>query len=265
MKLNQLSVSCDFCGKIPDSYNIIIKKVKNTERNFVECPGCGLRFFSPRMSWQQVKDEIWHEENEKIVQVANNCYKTGKLLASKGDPEKQKTYLQNYYKNLYNKIILHNKAARPNILEIGCNVGWFLKQCEEHTLNTCQGIDINFEAVRIATEKRNLNVRCEDFNESCINEKFDWVIMLDYIEHSYFPYQNFLKVYQVLNPGGLIVIKTFLEELDPEHKMMSPPFHAHHFFGYVLYKMLHNASFKVVRWDFEGDNVFIIAEKGENL
>ncbi len=261
MKLDQLSVSCDFCGEIPDSFNIIIKNVNKTERNFVECPKCGLCFFSPRMSWQHVKDEIWHEQNPKIIEVANNCYNTGKLLASKGNPEKQKEYLQNYYKNLYRKIISHNKVTHPNILEIGCNVGWFLKHCERYDNNTCQGIDINFEAVRIATEKRKLNVRCEDFNESNIDEKFDWVVMLDYLEHSYFPYQNLLKAHHILNPDGLIIIKTFLEELDPEHKMMCPPFHAHHFFGFVLYSMLHNAQFKVLHWDIENDQVFIVARK----
>jgi 2-polyprenyl-3-methyl-5-hydroxy-6-metoxy-1,4-benzoquinol methylase len=96
--------------------------------------------------------------------------------------------------------------------------------------------------------------------------KYDWVVMLDYIEHTYFPFDDIIKAAVLLKPGGLLLAKTFLEELDVKRAYMLPPCHSHHFFGAVLYRMITEAGLSVKYWyiELEWQQVQIIAERNES-
>lgn len=257
--------NCNFCQSPPEVHTLIFSNVQEKETNLVQCDNCGLRFFSPRPTWEWIMQNIWTESNAGMADVAKNCYENGLLVGEPKNAEVQKANIQNYYRHLFAKVKDNNNNAIPSsILEIGCNVGWFLKLCRDQGVQQLFGAEINYEAVKIANNEMGLpNVNQSDFGSYQGELTYDWVVMLDYLEHSYVPFDNLKLAYDLVVPNGLLVIKTFLEELDPEHKMMSPPFHAHHFFGHVLYKMITDVGFTILRWDIENDQVFVVAKREE--
>jgi len=253
---------CNFCGSDLSHHKKIIYNVNDKATDLVECDICNLRFFSPRIKWSVFKEETWTLENPSAVEVAENLFNKGVLLGEIEDPEKQKKDLKDYYNFLINRIKSISVNLPKSVLEIGCNVGWFLSTCKDNNVEILDGIDINPRAVEIANSKMNLpGVKRSDFCEDKIDKEYEWIVMLDYIEHSYDPYGNLKKCYNSLADNGFLIIKTFLEELDLDHSMLCPPFHCYHFYGHVLYKMISTIGFKIYLWEIGGDQVLIIAKK----
>lgn len=88
------------------------------------------------------------------------------------------------------------------------------------------------------------------------------IVALDYIEHTYHPNEDLAKANAMLNPGGVLALKTFLEELDPGMTMVEYPWHSYHFFGDVLHRMITQNDFSIVHWEIDASNqVFLVARK----
>lgn len=256
---------CNICGS---SFNeIIIANVQNKGTNLVECE-CGLRFFSPRPSLAELKVEWSLSAFQDVLHKESiSLFETGLFFGA--DPTQDYTAkiegVKSYYRATYNKIVKIWKTQPSSILEVGCSIGRFLSVCREEITHgsRLRGIDINPFAAQIAREKLNLDVMYGDFAEHPYAETFDWVVMLDYIEHSYRPREDIEKARILLNHDGLLVLKTFLEDLDPDHVMMLPPCHAYHFYGDVLYRLLRKNGFRILLWETEFNNqqILLIARK----
>lgn len=256
---------CDYCGK--EDVKIILKNVQEKQTNLVECLHCGLRFFSPRPTWKSFSAEAWIADNDPAKYEANNLYENGMLLGYPPDVAKQKEYLINYYGGVVKTAEKLTGKTFESVLEIGCNVGWCLKACEKNGIKTLHGVDCNKYAVDIANHKMGLpGVVLSDFQSYQPNRMFSSVIMFDYLEHSYYPFTDLCRIASMVNQGGAIIIKTFLEELDTERAMLLPPHHAHHFFGHVLYKMINDAGFIIRQWQLDNKyaQVQIIAQRENN-
>lgn len=256
--------TCNMCGG--NKNTIIQDDVQGKKTNKVECCDCNLIFFSPRPTWEEVKQTIY--SNVKVLMdEANNYFEKGVMLGDVADPEAHKKALVNWYTVIFEQI--KNVYGRnPNsILEIGCSVGWFLETCARNGIdrNELYGLDINKYAAKVANDKMGLpNVAYGDFKETDYNRKFDWVVMFDYIEHTYYPSEDVEKAYNLLNDDGVFVMKTFLEELDPKSTMLCPPCHAYHFYGDVLYKLLRKKGFKVLSWNITNEQAMMICKKRKN-
>jgi SAM-dependent methyltransferase len=259
---------CNICGSSRNQ--VIIENVQNKNTNLVECI-CGLRFFSPRPSLDELKLQWATPEFQNVLRKESiSLFETGLFFGA--EPNKDYTSeingVKSYYRLIYDKILRIGKQNPTSILEVGCSIGRFLDICREkmpvdNRVLSLYGIDINPFAAQIARERLNLYVVYGDFAEHAYTDKLDWIVMLDYIEHSYRPREDIEKAYALLNDGGLLVLKTFLEDLDPNHVMMLPPCHAYHFYGDVLYKLLRENGFRILCWEVEFDNqqVFVIARK----
>lgn len=252
---------CNFCGSDSTKHTTIFVNVKNTEHNLVECQICHLRFYSPRMPfWDYL--QRGYGQNKAAEEEAERMYKNASFTPVKNSNQ-QKIILKSYYKwNILNKIIKIN----PNIktcYEIGGSVGWlshFLK--EEHPNIITDGCELNHYSVKIANEKFGLNFSVGAFESAITKENYyDIVLALDYIEHTFTPFDDLKKSYTMLKDKGLIVIKTFLEDLDINRTMEAPIGHTHHFFGYVLKEMIQKSGFKIIYENIQGIQTIIIGQK----
>lgn len=263
---------CNFCGSpavFPDFRKMIIENarqnVKDTPFNLVECTVCHLRFFSPRPSWEYRKDLQWTWQNAVGQRkVALNHFTQGDLVNQVKDPEAQKAFLRRYYTDRFNvaKGIFEGKVPY-SVFEVGGSVGWFSHVCQKSFgVPVLDGCEINSECVKIAVEMLDLpGHKAGDFNEWPVIREYEWVVMLDYIEHTQDPWTSLKKAYEMTRPGGLLLLKTFLEDLDVNRTMLAPPDHAYHFFGDVLYRMIRELGYRIKYWHVPDTMVFLVAQK----
>jgi 2-polyprenyl-3-methyl-5-hydroxy-6-metoxy-1,4-benzoquinol methylase len=110
-------------------------------------------------------------------------------------------YTDNYYQNLYTKrtkngprpdqlvILSKIRWSGKTVLDIGCGCGEMLYFCLSRSANRVVGIDFSIAAINYAKQAlRNNNsyeLICNDalIALRSIKEKFDYVLMLDSIEH----------------------------------------------------------------------------------
>lgn len=114
------------------------------------------------------------------------------------------------YRHNYARFLPKNKQAK--ILEIGCGLGQFLEFLGQSGFDDILGVDISSEAIDYCRSKGILKARLisdlADFLNVC--PMYDLIILNDVIEH--FPREDVLsnleKIYQKLNIGGQVIIKT---------------------------------------------------------
>lgn len=248
--------ACNLCG------GKAVRRIRGD--NFVECNGCRLRFYSPRPTWQALIDTIWNPGNAAgLKKEADSMFEKGTMWGEPNDVGSQFAFLHSYYSGMLTSI----KRYRPEldaIFEIGGSIGRFLRIArEDFGVSVCDGCEINAEAVRVANEKMGLpSMVAGDFLHHQPQRKYDCVAALDYIEHTYHPNEDIAKANAILEPGGVLALKTFLEELDTQQTMVDYPWHSHHFFGDVLYRMVTQNGFSIIHWEIHSDNqVFLIARK----
>lgn len=254
--------NCNFCGTTSENLILIEGNVKNSEHCLVECPTCHLRFFSPRRAWGNIKEANFGLDNGAKTEadfLFNNLSFTPKYSR-----EEQEQRLTEYYSSFLNDLLEMNPNNK-SIFEIGCSIGFFLKIAKEKFNQDVYGCDINSYSIKIANEKFNLlNLVHSNFFDYQPIKTYDAIVALDYIEHSYYPFDDLKKMWQMLNKDGILFLKTFLEELDINKTMQDPPWHAHHFFKSVLFKMIHAAGFQIISVKEVGIQIIIKARKIEN-
>lgn len=254
--------NCNFCGSTKEQHKLIKSNVKDTKHDMVECNVCNLRFYSPRTAWTTYLERgygTWEgskKEADFMYQNANFTRVT--------DRDSQIAILKSYYGHTF---IDKMFKLRPNIAaiyEIGGNVGWFSYFIKQRNSNIAiDGCEVNKFAVDIANREFGLNYSTGTFLDTPIPEGklYDVVVALDVIEHVFTPYNDLKKMSSITKIGGLLLLKTFLEELDVNRTMEAPIGHSHHFFGHVLRSMIEKSGFKIISWEEEGIMVNLIAEK----
>jgi len=105
-----------------------------------------------------------------------------------------------------NKYILVSKLIKPNssVLDIGCNKA----EIQEFLPNVSYyGIDINKSVVE-ELKKKGLKVYCADLNKNrlSLKKKFDYVLLLDILEHVVSPIILIGKSKKMVSNEGYIII-----------------------------------------------------------
>ena len=248
---------CSYCNSDFRFHKQIYYNVKNTYHSLVECQLCKLRFYSPRIKFSSLV-KVGFGSYEAARVEANHCYEHGSFFDIKNKKE-QKAMVRNYYKG---NIISKFPKIPISVFEVGGGIGWFssiLKQ--DYGVEIIDGCEINKWSVQIANEKFGLNYISGEFNKYTPHRTYECGLMLDYIEHSYNPFQDLQKMSSMIEKGGTLFIKTFLEELDIERTMEAPVGHAYHFYGDVLKKMIIDVGFDICYWQEEGVQIIIIGKK----
>lgn len=129
--------------------------------------------------------------------------------------------LSGYYKNTVDEIYLNSKKQRlrtaeisvqeilrfkesGNLLEIGCSTGHFLDVASKHF--KVEGIELSEWAYKEALKRHKVyNMPLSELN---LQKKFDVITLFEVIEHVTDPSKELDLIFDLLKPGGLLVIST---------------------------------------------------------
>jgi SAM-dependent methyltransferase len=147
------------------------------------------------------------------------------------------------------------------ILDVGCDVGLFVRHAQETVGAICTGIDISVRAVAVG-KASGLDMRATDLeNAGLSDESFDAICAFDLIEHLDNPKCLFGRVRQVLRPGGVLLLETpnydgivyrlsrYVGRL-PLRRLQErlwPPFHVQYFTSRSLENLLREMGLVTVR------------------
>jgi len=129
-----------------------------------------------------------------------------------------------------------------DLVEIGCAYGFFLRLAAE--LFRVVGYDISEDATRHAREVLHLDARAEDFVEADVPPgSADVVVMWDVIEHLLRPDRMLERAYDVLRPGGFVLLTTgdvgsvLAQRQKRRWRLIHPPTHVHYFSKATLHRL----------------------------
>jgi 2-polyprenyl-3-methyl-5-hydroxy-6-metoxy-1,4-benzoquinol methylase len=162
------------------------------EYSFYNCNNCSLIFIHPVP-----------EDKLQLIYPANYYSFVDK---PKGMVENVKEFLD---KRMFKKLLSQLKSDKLNALDIGGGNGWLLKLAKEADprIDYTQVVDLDSNAKKIAEENGHhyFEGRIEDFET---NIKFNFIILLNLIEHVASPQTILQKVEQLLTDDGIVLIKT---------------------------------------------------------
>jgi 2-polyprenyl-3-methyl-5-hydroxy-6-metoxy-1,4-benzoquinol methylase len=227
--------ACDWCDRLAaDSTPSLIRimdSIFGGPFHLVQCRRCGLRFVWPRPREEWVLERIG-----KSTQTAEALGPT--------------EWATRYYNHVAAILCAHpdfpyRPERQPKVFDIGCGRGNFLREMHARGWKT-YGCDRDLHCAHISPKPYGFwGIPFQDFSREDRDAlgPFDAVTMFDYLEHSYGPALDLQYAWTFLRPHGLLVIKTFLDELDHEHKMLAPPVHLYHFTEDVLLRMIEDTGF----------------------
>lgn len=173
-------ITCFLCQK-----NNFIPRYYLQDKNIIECNNDRLFFAKTTKSYPSLYGKKYFE---------NNPYPA--------------FYYQQYFQDKINLIKKLTNKSRPNILDVGCGWGHFLKQLKINKLNY-KGIDTSIEAIKIC---RSNNLNCTRTTIESLAEKeksrYDAVISFQTIEHLTNPAVFLQSINKLLKKDGVILLTT---------------------------------------------------------
>ena len=208
-----------------------------THTQIVECHECGYVYANPTWepheliaAYETVEDETYVEERE------------GRELT--------------FRKHLDDVEALIGQGNGRKLLDVGAYIGVFLEVAQQSGWDAT-GVEPSEWAVREG-RKRGLNLVEGTLDSAAIkSQTFDLITMWDVIEHVTDPKAELTKAFNLLNPGGTIVVHTMdIDSLAARILRGRWPWlmamHVHFFSQRTLQKMMQDVGFEIVRSRAEG-------------
>lgn len=192
MERTPLPMHCDLCG---ENQLVVLfwaydRRFETSKERFavLRCQSCGIGQTYPRPATDQLREfypEVYHPTK---------------------DPPKRyyKKYIERFQKDKVAK--LKRLVSNGKILDVGCGVGYFLKEANEAGYEA-MGIEISEVAVSTGRRRLRVNILCGDFITHPFDDRsFDVVTLWHTFEHLADPRTALEKIRTVLRPQGLLVI-----------------------------------------------------------
>ena len=229
----------------------------------MECQKCGLRYYSPRAIYSSIKPDGYGTE-AACKNQAEKYYENASFTprATPDAKKGQRAWLKRYNYDLLNRAFKLN-GKPESIYEAGCAVGFMLEDARELGVKEFYGCDINKYAIEIAKARLGFDNVKHGFFCDMPGESADMGIMHNYIEHTNTPFDDLIKINGMLKPGGTLIIKTFMDELDIDGSMVGPTGHRYHFTSKAFKNIIGAAGFRII--DFKVRNIMgtVIGRKFE--
>jgi 2-polyprenyl-3-methyl-5-hydroxy-6-metoxy-1,4-benzoquinol methylase len=154
----------------------------------VRCGACGLAYVNPRLTPEALRD-LYHAQE---ISPAEYYVRTAKQDA----------------RSFAKRLALIERYHTPgSLLDIGCGPGTFSAEARRRGWRT-RGLDLNPESVAHC-RTLGLDVACDGFPSPAVaSEKFDAVVMNDFLEHVPDPVGVLRAAKGLLAPQGVLFIST---------------------------------------------------------
>jgi 2-polyprenyl-3-methyl-5-hydroxy-6-metoxy-1,4-benzoquinol methylase len=271
-------VPCNLCGS--SSHRLLFKardlNWRTTEDEFdvVRCLDCGLIYLNPQpQNIEQYYPKTYGPH--KVIDVSNFAvrlslhkvlplfygYPTNKTVSR--TPTNRLKYFFSYLKINYKNTYFFYRipyGSNKKILDVGCGNGKYLLHLKSLGWNASSqlyGLDIPTETLKKLRETEAINIIEGDFLTTDLPENFfDAVTLRHVLEHLPDPSLAIKKVFNILKPGGNLLIAVpnirSIEALLFREKWhhIDAPRHLYHFSPETLKKLLHNSRFIVEKMLF---------------
>jgi 2-polyprenyl-3-methyl-5-hydroxy-6-metoxy-1,4-benzoquinol methylase len=220
---------CLICNKNNEKFLF-----KKDEFSIVKCKNCGLVYVNPRLTEKEII-KLYNDESISPLQY----YEDNK----KGDEISFKKRL---------KLIEELYKRKGKILDIGCNIGTFLKVAKDSGWD-CYGIDVN-KGVEKECKKLGINFKARKLEKrSYKKEFFDVIIMNDVIEHLHHPKEFLAMVKNIVKKEGLIFVVTpnvaslTAKVLKKKWHHLKPNEHLVYFSKKTIKKLMEDQGFQIIK------------------
>lgn len=260
---------CDFCGS--DKYKVLLKTRDYLFKSFpdifyiVKCENCDLVYTNPVYKKSEL-NKFYMGRSEYNNRPPNLSKKDRFNILLRLD------ILTDYFnypilkKKILRKIIQYPNFLRikrkwktsnfvplyiknGKVLEVGCSFGGYLYQLKKLGWET-KGIELSKEAVDYAINKLKLDVLCIDFKDFNSKDLFDYIYLLNILEHTESPKNTLKKCYNLLKPKGKLIL-SFPDFNGIEVRLfkkyaytIQAPYHLYHFTPKTIKKYLESLNFK---------------------
>jgi SAM-dependent methyltransferase len=252
--LMEVVLTCDACGSALGSR--LVEGM--AEVNLVECP-CGLVVTSPRPTISEIGAYYPATYYSYTATSPSRSRRiVDKIKEYKGGyPTKDGLLAQAFWRFssalLQNLFLFHLPYLGSNkkLLEIGCGSGLNLRWAREHGWDV-YGLELSERAVQEAHRQGFTNVRYANIEDAEFpNDSFDAVLVNHTLEHLYTPAAAIQRSYEILRPGGILLVTVPKFDSWPRHvsgkfwTQLDLPRHLYHFTQPVLVKLIEGAGFRV--------------------
>jgi len=166
------------------------RNMRTTDERFaiVECRSCGICQTFPQLSSEQAKNyypAVYYpslESSEHYYQKTSHQFQADKIA----------------------KLGRFRKSGK--LLDVGCGVGYFVLEAVRAHFDA-EGLEFSPDAASVGRELWTLKIQTGDFLRAEYPEaSFEIVTLWQVFEHFPNPVETLRKVWQILKPGGLLVV-----------------------------------------------------------
>jgi SAM-dependent methyltransferase len=248
-----IDVTCNLCGQ--DDYlvrfpatmqpqkQIVVDAFSCTNPGYghhaqiVQCQNCGHVYANPRWSGEEILQAYTAVTDETYVQE-----RAGRELT--------------FRKHLLSLEKRVGKANGRSLLDVGAYIGVFVEVATQADWQAC-GVEPSEWAATMAQRQGLQVIHGTQDTPELLGKQFDVVTMWDVIEHVADPSGEIGKAYQLLKPGGWLVIHTMdIDSLMAKLMKARWPWlmdmHIHYFSQKTLRQMLEKNGFDVISSGAEG-------------
>jgi len=159
----------------------------------VQCPHCGLIRQNPHLAWDSLKN-YYPEDYSPYTKIIND------------EPSKMHRTDRRY--GMWKRLrALEHFQPGGRLLDVGCGTGVFLGEAQRSGHWEIIGVEPNAQAATYAQEALRITILPQRFEKADLpSGYFDVITMWNVLEHLDFPKENLRHAYQLIHPGGWLVL-----------------------------------------------------------
>lgn len=243
--------ACEFCGSTlatPSFSSFVPNWYANRPLRLVRCEECELIRASPRPNARDLYKN-YMRGSDKAREITMR--------------KRERRNIDLHHRRALEKAISFAKRKVERVFDVGCGAGTLMIQARALGLEA-EGNDLNRAAIE-ELQSMGFKAHLAFTKDLVIDKKFDVVMNLDYLEHSYTPMRDLRLNFDMLNEGGVLYLKT-LYLGSPDHVADGAAWsllgngHFHYFLPDTLVKMIEAAGFEVVMTEMK-QLALVIARK----
>lgn len=246
--------NCPLCHS--NSNHLLVEHKNDYYRKsfkYVKCNNCNFVYLNPAPT-ETALNFFYSFKNYYSVIPVNTNQRFEKRLQKKSNELRVKL-LRDYCQ-------LDNSTK---VLDVGCGTGNFASYLVESFSCSVTCIDKDPLALSFINKHfPQIKTIETDFKQLNIGDKFDLITMWGYIEHEFNPTSTLKKAYELLLPGGIIVIDapningTLAKKSLNSWPYLHSPYHLCHYAPDTLNKILHDARFSIIDLKFKKTGAFLL-------